>query len=75
MHGFAFNINTNLDLFNGIIPCGIKDKEVTSLRKELNREIEIQEIKNKLIKNFQRFFGYSAYEAKNKEDYIKIPSF
>ncbi len=35
MHGFAFNINTDLNLFNGIIPCGISDKEVTSLQKEL----------------------------------------
>ncbi len=38
MHGFAFNINTDLKLFNGIIPCGISDKDVTSLKQELNKE-------------------------------------
>ena len=37
MHGFAFNVNTDLKLFNGIIPCGISDKEVTSLNRELKQ--------------------------------------
>jgi len=59
MHGFAFNVNTNLDLFNGIIPCGIQDKSVTSLSKELNRAIEIQEVKEKLLANFKDVFGYA----------------
>jgi lipoyl(octanoyl) transferase len=58
MHGFAFNVNTDLNLFNGIIPCGIRDKAVTSIQKELNRKIEIQEVKEKLLANFNDIFGY-----------------
>jgi len=58
MHGFAFNVNTDLNLFNGIIPCGIPDKAVTSLQKELNRKIEIQDVKEKLLTNFKEIFEY-----------------
>ncbi len=60
MHGFAFNINTDLELFNGIIPCGIKDKEVTSLSRLLNREINIEEVKQKLRDQFVLHFDYST---------------
>jgi lipoyl(octanoyl) transferase len=56
MHGFAFNVNTNLDYFNNIVPCGISDKQVTSLQKELNREIDLTEIKAKLKKHFATLF-------------------
>lgn len=59
MHGFAFNVNTDLSLFNGIIPCGIQDKSVTSLSKELNRAIEIPEVKEKLLANFKDVFRYT----------------
>ena len=59
MHGFAFNINTDLGLFDGIIPCGIKDKEVTSLSKELGRKIELDEVKEKLLFHFIRLFDYT----------------
>lgn len=58
MHGFAFNVNTDLSLFNGIIPCGIKEKSVTSLSKELNVEVEIKIVKEKLLNNFKQFFEY-----------------
>lgn len=60
MHGFAFNINTDLELFNGIIPCGIKDKEVTSLSRLLKREINIDEVKQKLRDQFVLHFDYST---------------
>lgn len=60
MHGFAFNINTELELFNGIIPCGIKDKEVTSLSRLLKREININEVKQKLRDHFVLNFDYST---------------
>jgi len=62
MHGFAFNINTDLNLFNGIIPCGISDKKVTSLQEELHREIPLSEVKEKLLKNFVNVFNYDEVE-------------
>ncbi|MDO3626866.1 lipoyl(octanoyl) transferase LipB [Mucilaginibacter sp. BT774] len=48
MHGFAFNINTDLDYFNNIVPCGIDDKAVTSMQKELGKEADIEDIKKNL---------------------------
>ncbi|MHB1686298.1 MAG: lipoyl(octanoyl) transferase LipB [Ignavibacteriaceae bacterium] len=59
MHGFAFNVNTNLSLFNGIVPCGIYDKEVTSLKKELGKELDLTEVKNLLAENFKEIFNYA----------------
>lgn len=57
MHGWGFNVNANLDYFNNIIPCGINDKAVTSLQKELGKEIDMPTIKNKLKMNFAGLFG------------------
>ena len=57
MHGFAFNINTNLDYFNHIIPCGIQDKKVTSLEKELGHPVPMEEVKEKLKIHFSSVFG------------------
>ncbi|MGZ8545663.1 MAG: lipoyl(octanoyl) transferase LipB, partial [Flavisolibacter sp.] len=45
MHGFALNVNTNLDYFNHIIPCGIQDKKVSSIKQELGREVDLGEVK------------------------------
>ena len=67
MHGFAFNVNTDLSLFKGIIPCGIVDKEVTSLEKELYRSVSISEVKEILIKNFIEVFGYNNMSVLPKE--------
>jgi lipoyl(octanoyl) transferase len=57
MHGFALNVNTNLDYFSNIVPCGIDDKAVTSMEKELNKSINLQEVsdilRDKLIHLFQ----------------------
>jgi len=50
MHGFALNVNTDLKYFEYIIPCGIKDKAVTSLERELNRQLPMEEVKD-LVKN------------------------
>lgn len=60
MHGFALNVNTDMRYFEYIIPCGIKDKSVTSLKRELEREFseaEIQEVKEKIKKHFLDVFG------------------
>lgn len=70
MHGFAFNVNTNLDLFNGIIPCGISDKSVTSLRKELGEVISIEKVKEKLLHHFMREFNYNKIELVSKESLL-----
>ncbi|MTI41171.1 lipoyl(octanoyl) transferase LipB [Fulvivirga lutimaris] len=56
MHGFAFNVNANLDYFNNIIPCGIDDKAVTSLNKELGRDLDIEEVEQILKKNIANLF-------------------
>lgn len=57
MHGFAFNINTDLDYFANIVPCGIDDKAVTSLQKELGKEVSLVEVesilKNKIAELFE----------------------
>lgn len=58
MHGIGFNINTQLEYFDHIIPCGINDKQVTSLCKELNREIPMNEVKKKLKQNLANIFDY-----------------
>ena len=56
MHGFALNVNTDLSYFENIIPCGIQDKKVTSIKKELGYEIDIKEVKKKLQHNFEEIF-------------------
>lgn len=60
LHGFAFNVNTDMRYFEYIIPCGIKDKQVTSLKRELEREFtkdEVADIKVKIRKHFGDVFG------------------
>lgn len=56
MHGFALNVNTDLRYFDYIVPCGITDKSVTSMQKELNKVIDEQEVKNILIEKFEEVF-------------------
>lgn len=57
MHGFAFNVNTDLSYFDYIVPCGIENKQVTSLEKELGRKVDIEEVKEKVKRNFEKVFG------------------
>lgn len=56
MHGFALNVNTDLNYFNNIIPCGIQNKQVTSMEKEIGTNVNFEEVKEKLKKNFERVF-------------------
>jgi lipoate-protein ligase B len=68
MHGFAFNVNTNLSMFKGIIPCGISDKDVTSLSRELSREINLDEVKISLLNNFKKVFDYDKIITVNRAE-------
>jgi lipoyl(octanoyl) transferase len=62
MHGFAFNVNTNLEYFGYIIPCGIQNKQVTSLEKELGYKVSMDEVKEKVKWNFERVFDVRIVE-------------
>jgi lipoyl(octanoyl) transferase len=74
MHGFAFNVNTDLNLFNGIIPCGITDKDVTSLNRELSKEIALNDVKEKIIHHFSSQFNYDQIEFKSKKEILSLIS-
>lgn len=68
MHGLAFNINTDLSFFKNIIPCGIDDKAVTSLSKELNKKVKIEDIIDKMISHLSELFQFKVKK-------IKTPNF
>ncbi len=57
MHGFAFNINTDLNYFNNIIPCGIDDKSVTSMQTELGHQLDETEVAQKVKLHISELFG------------------
>ena len=57
MHGFALNVNNDLSYFDHIVPCGISNKKVTSMKNELNVDIDKSEVKRIIIKNFTKIFG------------------
>ena len=57
MHGFALNVNTDMSYFTHIIPCGIRGKGVTSMELETGGEIDIEEVKRELTKQFSEVFG------------------
>ena len=71
MHGFALNVNTDLNLFEGIIPCGIQDKSVTSFKKELGKEVNLSEVKEKLVKNFRSHFNYHKVVLKDRDELLQ----
>lgn len=56
MHGFAFNVNANLDYFKNIVPCGIDDKDVTSMQRELGHQLDMEEVKTKLKNHIANLF-------------------
>ena len=68
MHGFAFNVNTDLQYFKNIIPCGINDenKSVTSMEKELGHKLDIEQVKIKLKQHMAGLFGFVFDEKINE---------
>lgn len=62
MHGFALNVNTDLNYFNHIIPCGIQNKSVTSIQQELGRPVAIEDVKEKLKGAFASVFDVMLEE-------------
>lgn len=56
MHGFAFNVNSNLDYFKNIVPCGIDDKDVTSMERELGRKVDEAEVKERVKHHLAELF-------------------
>ena len=57
MHGFALNVNTDLSYFQNIVPCGIVNKQVTSIEKELGYKVDFEGAKEKVKRNFEKVFG------------------
>ncbi len=64
MHGFALNANTNLGYFDNIIPCGIRGKAITSLEAELNRKVNLEEVKEKITEYFRQEFEVEEFLSK-----------
>jgi lipoyl(octanoyl) transferase len=63
MHGFALNVNTDLSFFNHIVPCGIANKKVTSVREEVGRNVDMHEVKEKLKNNFSKVFNADVLDG------------
>ncbi len=73
MHGFAFNVNTDLSYFDRIIPCGIFHKGVTSLERVLGREVPIEEVQSKLVEEFGHVFGCKI-QSLSSDELMKSPA-
>jgi lipoyl(octanoyl) transferase len=67
MHGFAFNVNSDLSYFGNIIPCGIDDKAVTSMQSELGQELNMEEVKTKLKCHLATLFGFFYKEIMSED--------
>jgi lipoyl(octanoyl) transferase len=71
MHGFAFNVNTNLAHFKLITPCGIKDKAVTSLEKEMGEKQDMNTVMNLTINHLAKEFELD-YQTMEKEEFLTL---
>jgi len=63
MHGFAFNVNSDLSYFENIIPCGIADKKVTSLKKELGKELDLEDVKKRMLIHIAKLFEMTLTDS------------
>ena len=66
MHGFALNVNTELGYFQNIVPCGIQNKQVTSIEKELDKKVDFEEVKEKIKRNFMKVFNADLISEENE---------
>ena len=66
MHGIGFNVNTDLSFFSNIIPCGIDDKAVTSMKKELGREVDLEDVADKLLSHLAELFDFKPSRILDK---------
>ena len=72
MHGFALNVNCELDYFNNIIPCGIRDKSVTSIKNETGKSADMEEVKILVKKYFTELFSCEIVDEPNLNSELKI---
>ena len=62
LHGLALNVNTDLSYFNRIIPCGLSWADVTSMAKELDKELSARNVRESFLRHFAELFGYTEIE-------------
>ncbi len=70
MHGFALNVNTDLSYFEHIVPCGIDDKAVTSMQREIGREVDITEVERELLGQLAKLFEMEIVDAEMEKGEI-----
>ena len=71
MHGLALNVNTDLSYFNKIVPCGISDKGVTSIKNELGYEVSLSEVEKFMMQSFENVFNVELYRYDNQDEFLK----
>ncbi len=69
MHGFAFNVNTDLRYFGNIVPCGISDKPVISMEKLLGSKLNYDEVQNRVAQKFSDIFQIDFHDARTLENF------
>ncbi|MFL5322593.1 MAG: lipoyl(octanoyl) transferase LipB [Myxococcaceae bacterium] len=71
-HGFALNVNTDLSHFGLIVPCGIKDAGVTSMQRELERELPLPEVQDRIVRHFSEIFDFAPEEQAIPRETISV---